>query len=262
MKKVFILLGFALLGGGAFGEVLSNAPANGYAYTCPVYTCITLPIEMVFVQGGTLQNKNTSDAITVQDFYIGKYEVTQKLWLDVMGSYPGAAPNSTYGLGYNYPMYYVSWEDAHRFIDSLNKFYGNGKFRLPTEAEWEYAAKGGSSQQSDTYAGSNTVGGVAWYTSNSSSMTHPVNDNAKVANTIGIYHMSGNVREWCQDWFDGSIGENAIPIPTPTSSTNRVLRGGGWNSDAAYCTVSYRNYGTPDYRIGSNGFRLACSSNP
>jgi formylglycine-generating enzyme required for sulfatase activity len=133
---------------------------------------------------------------------------------------------------------------------------------LPTEAEWEYAAKGGSSQQSYTYAGSNTVGDVAWYYESTSSKTHPVNDSVKMANTIGIYHMSGNVREWCEDYSDGNFGEVKIPIPTLTLGSDRVVRGGSWYRDAALCTVSYRHTSDPSYRDSFSGFRLACSSNP
>jgi formylglycine-generating enzyme required for sulfatase activity len=261
MKKVFILLVASLLGGGSFGEDLSNAPANGTAYRCQIYDCTSIPVDMVFVKGGTLQNKNTSGTIAVGDFYIGKYEVTQKQWLDVMGSYPGTAPSSTYGVGDNFPMYYVSWNDAQTFITKLNAMNGGGNnFRLPTEAEWEYAAKGGSSQQSYTYAGSNTVGDVAWYTSNSSSKTHA--KETKVANSIGIYDMSGNVWEWCQDWVGGSGGEGAIPIPTPTSGSSRMNRGGSWYNVMSNCTVSYRSGSSPDDRNFDHGFRLACSSNP
>jgi formylglycine-generating enzyme required for sulfatase activity len=262
MKKVFILLGFALLGGGSSGEVLSNGPLNGNAYTCPAYSCVSISVEMVFVQGGTLQNKNTNGTIAVGDFYIGKYEVTQKQWLDIMGSYPGTAPNSIYGLGDNYPVYYISWNDAKAFIAKLNSAGGN--FRLPTEAEWEYAAKGGNPQQSYTYAGNNTIGDVAWYYYNSAvngtRKSHPTTD-LKAANAIGAYNMIGNVWEWCSDYWD-SGSNTTIPTSPATSGSYRVLHGGCWGIDAMYCTVSYRYFDTPDNRGYFYGFRLACSSNP
>jgi formylglycine-generating enzyme required for sulfatase activity len=270
MKKVFILLGFALLGGGSFGEVLSNGPANGNAYECRVYhcNCISVPIEMVFVQGGTLQNKNTSGTRAVGSFYIGKYEVTQKQWKDVMGTTIqdmwktagyGDAP-MLQGVGDNYPMYCVSWNDAQAFISALNA--GGGNFRLPTEVEWEYAAKGGNPQQSYNYAGSNTADDVAWHSGNASSTTHPVNDNVKAANDIGAYHMSGNVWEWCQDYYGGSYGESAIPAKTPTSGSWRVIRGGSEYNGTIYCTVSYRINGAPNDCNNNYGFRLVCRSNP
>jgi formylglycine-generating enzyme required for sulfatase activity len=201
------LLGAVLLDEGASGEELSNAPANGTAYTCQIYSCTGVSVEMVFVKGGTLANSKGT-AIPVEDFYIGKYEVTQKQWADVMGctltletmwltNYSGSP---TRGVGDDYPMYCVSWNDAKAFIAALNVSNGGGnKFRLPTEAEWEYAARGGNPQQSYTYAGSSDVGDVAWYRDNSNSMTHPTTE-LKLPNDIGAYNMSGNVWEWCEDY--------------------------------------------------------------
>jgi formylglycine-generating enzyme required for sulfatase activity len=250
MKKVFILLGAAFLAGGAFGEVLSNAPANGNAYTCPAYSCVSISVEMVFVKGGTLYGTST----TVEDFYIGKYEVTQKQWREVMGT----TINDMYakrtnqneklvGVGDNYPMYFVTWDDAQAFIAKLNVAGGN--FRLPTDAEWEYAARGGSPQQHYDYAGSSTISSVAWFSGNANSTTHPVDDNAtKAANGIGAYHMSGNVWEWCQDWY--------------TVDYCRVRRGGSWGGVETLCTVSHRDCDLPTYRGYGNGFRLVCSPNP
>jgi formylglycine-generating enzyme required for sulfatase activity len=259
MKKVFILLGGALLAEGAFGEVLSNALTNG----ATVYSCTSVPIEMVLVQGGSLpaDRSSTGVAIAVQDFYIGKYEVTQKQWKEVMGTSiqdmwtaAGYSGSPTQGVGDNYPMYCVSWDDAQAFITKLNELYGNGKFRLPTEAEWEYAARGGNPQQSYTYAGSNTIGNVAWYTDNSSSTTHVVG--GKAANGINAHDMSGNVREWCEDWYTSSVA--ATP---PGSGSYRIDRGGSWDFYATVCTVSFRVQ-LPVDRSDAVGFRLACSSNP
>jgi formylglycine-generating enzyme required for sulfatase activity len=261
MKKVFILLGAALLGGGAFGEVLSNGPANGNGYECRVYDGTkSVLVEMVFVEGGTLSSSNSGlNGKAVGSFYIGKYEVTQKLWREVMGTTINdmyaqrtASSQGLVGVGDDYPMYFVSWKDAKEFVAALNALNGGGnKFRLPTEAEWEYAAKGGNPQQSYTYAGSNTIGNVAWYSDNSAvsgtGQTHLVNDNAKLANGIRAYHMSGNVWEWCEDLY----------------ASFRVIRGGSWATAATDdCTVSHRSGNISGDRNSYSGFRLACSSNP
>ena len=247
--------------------------------------------EMVFVQGGTFtmgatEDQGTSDPyddeypshqVTLRDFYIGKYEVTQQLWEYVM-NYSGTAadgstmsayasevwlgkmPPSTYGLGLDYPAYYVSWEDiVNIFIPRLNKITGK-TFRLPTEAEWEYAARGGNKSKGYKYSGSNIIGDVAWYNSNSSAMTHPVG--TKSPNELGLYDMSGNVWECCSDWYDENYYSSSPSInPTgPTSGSRRVDRGGSWGNNARSCRVSYRDRSTPDYRDCYYGFRLVCSS--
>ena len=246
--------------------------------------------EMVFVQGGTFtmgatEDQGTSDPyddeypshqVTVSDFYIGKYEVTQQLWEYVM-NYSGTAadgstmsayasdvwlgpkPSSSYGVGDYYPAYYVSWEDiVNIFIPRLNKITGK-TFRLPTEAEWEYAARGGNMSQGYKYSGSNTIGDVAWYRINSSTMTHPVG--TKAPNELGLYDMSGNVYEWCSDWY-GWYSPSAQSNPTgPTSGSSRVIRGGSRSNSAEFCRVSNRSDDFPDGRgFGNLGFRLVCSS--
>ena len=247
--------------------------------------------EMVFVQGGTFtmgatEDQGTSDPyddeypshqVTVSDFYIGKYEVTQQLWEYVM-NYSGTAadgstmsayasevwlgkmPSSTYGLGPYYPAYYVSWADiVNIFIPRLNKITGK-TFRLPTEAEWEYAARGGNKSKGYKYSGSNIIGDVAWYNSNSSAMTHQVG--TKAPNELGLYDMSGNVWECCSDWYDENYySSSPSNNPTgPTSGSYSVDRGGSWGNNARSCRVSYRDRSTPDYRDCYYGFRLVCSS--
>ena len=247
--------------------------------------------EMVFVKGGTFTMGATSEQgsdydsderpthqVTLSDFYIGKYEVTQQLWAYVMkysgtcadGStmsayasdeWLGTNPSSSCGVGIYYPAYYVSWEDiVNIFIPRLNKITGK-TFRLPTEAEWEYAARGGNKSKGYKYSGSNTIGDVAWsydnaYNVGSSSSnygTHPVG--TKAPNELGLYDMSGNVHEWCSDWF-GSYSSSAQTNPTgPTSGSYRVLRGGSWSYRANYCRVSDRYY-YPDFRFNYLGFRL------
>ena len=221
----------------------------------------------IFVQGGTFQmgsNDGDSDekpvhSITVSDFYIGKYEVTQKEWKDIMGK------NPSYFKGDNLPVEQVRWNDVQKFIKKLNIKTG-GNFRLPTEAEWEYAARGGnksvtlSGVEGYKYSSSNDIGSVAWYTSNSSSKTHPVG--LKNANELGIYDMSGNVYEWCNDWYDTNYYKNS-PKNNPqgaSSGAYRVYRGGSWYLHAEYCRVAYRSNNYPGDFISYLGFRLAYSS--
>ena len=216
---------------------------------------------MIAVEGGTFQMGATSEQgsdaesneypvhdVTLSSYYIGETEVTQELWEAVMGS------NPSYFSGYpQRPVEQISWNNCQEFITKLNNLTGKN-FRLPTEAEWEYAARGGNKSQGYKYSGSNTIDNVAWYTSNSSSQTHDVK--TKQANELGIYDMSGNVLEWCQDWY-GSYSSGSQTNPTgPTSGSGRVLRGGGWSIFASYCRVSNRNYGSPDGRNDFIGFRL------
>ena len=221
---------------------------------------------MIAVEGGTFKmgaqssdsggDNYDSDAdsdespvhsVTLSDYYIGETEVTQELWVAVMGS------NPSYFSGSQKPVEEVSWNDCQEFITKLNELTGKN-FRLPTEAEWEYAARGGNKSQGYKYSGSNTIGDVAWYTDNSSSTTHDVK--TKQANELGIYDMSGNVCEWCQDW-DGSYSSGSQTDPTgPSSGSVRVIRGGIWRNGARLCRVSNRNSFNPGYGSGIIGFRL------
>ena len=186
--------------------------------------------------------------VTLSSYYIGETEVTQELWEAVMGSNP-----SNFSSYPQRPVEYVSWNDCQEFITKLNQLTGKN-FRLPTEAEWEYAARGGNKSMGYKYSGSNTIGNVAWYDGNSSSRTHDVK--TKQANELGIYDMSGNVYEWCQDWYgDYSSGSQTDPTG-PTSGSGRVLRGGSWGNYAWDCRVSYRYSNYPDLRDYYYGFRL------
>ena len=194
-----------------------------------------------------------------KDFYMGETEVTQALWYAVMGQKPTTdddAWSSACGLGDNYPAYYISWDDCQAFIAKLNQLTGL-TFRLPTEAEWEYAARGGNKASTQTlYSGSNTIGDVAWYGSNSSFQTDPVA--GKAANALGLYDMSGNVWEWCYDGMRTYSSEAQTDPVGPTSSgSSRVGRGGSWLSCARDCRVSCRGISTPDYRYYGLGLRLA-----
>ena len=211
-----------------------------------------------FQMGSTASNEKPVHSVTLtKSYYMGETEVTQALWYAVMGQSPtsdGSSWSSSDGLGDNYPAYYISYEDCQQFLAKLNQMTGQ-KFRFPTEAEWEYAAKGGNKSKGYTYAGSNTIDDVAWYTSNSGSNAHIVK--TKAANELGLYDMSGNVWEWCYDWYD-SYTSTAQTDPTgATSGSCRVYRGGGWSSAAANCRTAYRDFDTPSSRRNNVGFRLA-----
>ena len=188
--------------------------------------------------------------MTLSSYSIGKTEVTQALWQAVMGS------NPSYFKGSNLPVENVSWDDCQEFITKLNALTGK-TFRLPTEAEWEFAARGGNKSQGFTYSGSNTVDDVAWYFDTSSSTTHPVA--TKAPNELGIYDMSGSVYEWCNDWYSSSYytSESQTNPTGPDSGSNRVWRGGSWAGDARACRVSNRSSKDPTYRGYWLGLRLA-----
>ena len=174
--------------------------------------------------------------------------VTQALWETVMGSNPSKFKGS------NRPVETVSWDDCQEFILKLNQKTGR-KFRLPTEAEWEFAARGGNKSQSYKYSGSNNIGDVACYRDNSNNQTHGVK--SKLANELGLYDMSGNVWEWCQDWY-GDYPSSAQTNPTaPSSSFYRVNRGGCWNTPTRNCRATNRNNFTHDVCGSSLGLRLA-----
>ena len=229
------------------------------------FTVSGVSFDMIAVEGGTFtmgateeqgsdvyDDEKPTHQVTLSSYYIGKTEVTQELWQAVMGSNP-----SNFS-GTNLPVERVSWNDCHTFVTKLNALTGKN-FRLPTEAEWEYAARGGNKRKGYKYSGSNTIDDVAWYDSNSSSKTHPVA--TKAPNELGIYDMSGNVYEWCSDWYSSSYYSSSSQTnPTgPTSGSLRVGRGGSWRTDARYCRVSYRNYYLP---VNSNyylGLRLCLS---
>ena len=201
--------------------------------------------------------------MTLSSYYMGETEVTQALWQAVMGKSVTQIANengwNTYGVGDNYPMYDVSWNDCQTFINKLNQLLagqlGGKRFALPTEAQWEYAARGGKKSRGYKYSGSNTLDNVAWYTSTTNDRgTKPVG--TKTPNELGLYDMSGNVFEWCQDWY-GSYSDSAQTNPTgPATGSYRVLRGGRWNINARFCSVSNRGRSTPDARGSFLGFRF------
>lgn len=197
------------------------------------------------IDGLSNQDESLSHSETVETFYVGETEVTQALWKSVMGAEPTHDGGWTdkFGRGDNYPAYQVSWNDIQKFIRQLNDLSGKN-FRLPTETEWEFAARGGTKANGYLYAGSNHIGTVAWYNQNSGNKSHEVK--SMLPNELGLYDMSGNVWEWCRDLFEQG-----------SKDAMRVLRGGGWNRNADRCQVIYRGSGGPDFRGNSHGFRLA-----
>ena len=212
--------------------------------------------EMIFVEGGTFQMGSSSwsldempvHSVTLSAFNIGKYEVTQAQWKAVMGNNP-----SSFSGCEDCPVERVSWNDVQDFIRKLNAQTGKN-YRLPTEAEWEYAAKGGKSSKGYTYSGSNDLNSVAWTIDNSGRKTHAIG--GKQANELGVYDMAGNVWEWCSDWYDAY---NSYSETNPTgalSGQKRVRRGGGWYYNMGVCSASLRYWDKPDYRINDCGFRL------
>ena len=222
-----------------------------------------LEFRMKYVDGGTFMMGATPELgidaidfekpvhqVTLSDYYIGETQVTQALWRAVMGSNPSNFK------GDDNPVEMVSWDDCQEFLKRLSQRSGYN-FRLPTEAEWEYAARGGSKSKGYRYAGSVFVDEVAWYESNSGRNTHPVR--CKKANELGLYDMSGNVDEWCNDCF-GGYSANSQTNPTGSvSGSNRVIRGGSWDGNTWLCRVSGRYPRTPSGRFDNCGFRLALS---
>jgi formylglycine-generating enzyme required for sulfatase activity len=281
MKKQFMVLGMITI---ALMQTMCKKDADKKVSVAPVYSSGTSPYSvanMVLVKGGTFtmgctfeQEDDCNDSekpthrVTLNDFYISKYEVTQAQWKEVMGTSP------SFSGGDSLPVEQVSWDDVQEFIRKLNAKTGLN-YRLPTEAEWEYAARGGAQSKDYKYSGSNNVGEVAWYYENSGDSAlkdsewesdslikyncshHPVG--TKKANELRIYDMSGNVYEWCSDWY-GNYSSSAQTNPTGAiEGYYRVIRGGSWYFGASGCRVALRGYSVPDNRIFILGFRLVRS---
>ena len=258
------------------GSLTASATSNSYTSSASsgasieTFTVNGVSFNMVRVEGGTFQmGSNDSDAgsneqpvhqVTLSAYSIGETEVTQALWEAVMGTTvrqqrDKADPSwSMRGEGADYPMYYVSWEECQTFMQKLNQLTGK-RFRLPTEAEWEYAARGGSKSRGYKYSGSNTIDDVVWYYYNSGNQTHPVK--AKQANELGLYDMTGNVLEWCQDWYGDYSSSSQTNPKGPSSASDCVGRGGSWGHGARGCRVSHRYRGMPGARNDGTGLRLA-----
>ncbi len=233
---------------------------------------------LVYVEGGSFmmgsddleswEDEQPIHEVSVSSFYIGKYQVTQKEWQEVMGDNPSLFK------GDKLPVERVSWYDAIIYCnkrsikEGLNPCYsGSGDnitcdwtangYRLPTEAEWEYAARGGKKSKGYIYSGSNDLKKVAWYEDNSGDETHPVGE--KQANELGIYDMSGNVWEWCWDWYDENYYQQSPkkdPRGPSSGDYSRVLRGGSWYDNVSYCRVADRFSNNPDFRLYFYGLRI------
>ena len=238
-----------------------GSSTSGSVITIPVKGGVS--IEMVKVEAGSFDMGATSEmqnpysdekpvhrVTLTNNYYVGKYEVTQALWQAVMGSNPSIFK------GDDLPVEEVSWKDCQKFITKLNAMTGK-RFRLPSEAEWEYAARGGKKSRGYLYSGSNAIGDVAWYEGNSSFMTHAVG--TKQPNELGIYDMTGNVWEWCQDRY-GSYSSSPQTNPTgAVGGSRRVFRGGSWSYSARRCCTSSRSGYSPGYRRYDLGLRLVLS---
>lgn len=227
-----------------------------------VFTVNDVEFKMVKVSGGTFQMGCTSEqdtcaseneqpvhSVTLSDYYMGQTEVTQELWQTVMGSNPSCFTDNN-----RLPVDSVSWNDCQEFIEKLNRLTGKN-FRLPTEAEWEYAARGGNKSKGYKYGGSNDADAVAWYKNNSENKTHTVA--TKPANELGLYDMSGNVSEWCSDWYGDYSSEAQINPVGAETGTLRVLRGGSYSFVAKGVRISFRGRLAPDRSGKFYGLRLA-----
>ena len=259
LSTLGVLEGFNDVYGSGYYEM--DLDFNSIPINTMDFTVGDVSFTMVEVKGGSFlmgaSMKQINDAhedeyplhnVTLNDYYIGQTEVTQELWKTVMGSVPGSYKNSKYPVGG------VSWLECQQFIFKLNEMTGEN-FRLPTEAEWECAARGSRGAKECLYAGSNTLDNVAWYNGNSSLRPHEVA--TKIPNQLALYDMSGNVMEWCSDWY-GAYSSDALTNPTgPSEGTQRVCRGGGWGYGSDLCRVSCRNSFAPSNSMNENlGLRL------
>ena len=254
------------------GYASQPAPAANQDFT---ETAWGVNMKMIWVEGGDFLMGCTSEQggdcgsdeqnvrrVTVDGFYIGMLEVTQSQWEKVVGTSiyqqwtkVGHSGSPTFGIGSDYPMYCVSWDEAMEFCRLLSNKTGR-TYTLPTEAQWEYAARGGNKNEGTKYAGSNMIEDVAWYHGNSGESSHIVG--SKRANALGIYDMTGNVWEWCKDWYADSYVSYDTNNPVgPSSGARHVIRGGSWVNSASGCRVASRGGWTRGIN-GDKGFRVVC----
>ena len=218
-----------------------------------------IKLEMIYVKGGTFIMGNTSEKggcsderpiteIYLDSYYIGAFEVTQKQWNIIMRGENIADEND------NLPITYVSWNEATLFCDKLSQLTGKN-YKLPTEEQWEYAARGGIKNSNRKYSGSDEIDKVSWYSSNSNKEIHPVG--LKHPNELGIYDMSGNVYEWCLDTYMSYTYKNDS-VKHHGVGNNKVLRGGCWSDYASSCRVTHRFYDVSSSKSSKIGFRVVC----
>ncbi len=235
------------------------------------FTLNGVSFTMVYVQGGTFtmgatyeqghddynEDEKPTHTVSLSSFFIGEAEVTQELWQAVMRNNPSYPTN----IGDKNPVDGVSWQDCQVFIKTLNSLLSpklNGKhFRLPTEAEWEYAARGGNKSRGFKYSGSNNIDEVAWYNGISNYITHPVKQ--KQPNELGLYDMSGNVREWCLDWYSDYSSISQSNPKGASRGSERIIRGGSYYCMSCYCHLSHRHTSPPNGSDFLTGFRLVLS---
>lgn len=237
-----------------------------------VFTVNHIPLKMVFVKGGDMRlgcDNSRDDScraeeipvhvVKLSDYYIGETEITQAQWMAVMGR----DNNPSYWKGNSLPVERVSWAECQRFVNRLNKFLAKElpegyRFALPSEAQWEYAARGGMKSAGTRYAGGNDLIKLAWFYDNSSQCTHDVR--VKAANELGVFDMSGNVWEWCQDFYNENYYSENQEWNNPLNiqeNSYYVLRGGSWNYAAPYQRCAKRDYGSQHSRYEDCGFRVA-----
>ena len=231
--------------------LLSNEwPYNPLKPVVTTYTANGVSFNMIKVEGGTFSMDHEANyKVTLSTYNIGETEVTRMLWYAVMGADP-----SDFKGDLSRPVEMVSWDDCQTFITKLNKLTGK-HFRLPTEAEWTFAARGGNKSGNYRYAGSDNLDDVAWYDGNSVNEPHPVA--TKIANELGLYDMLGNLWEWCQDWYDDYNSGSQTNPTGPNEGYYRVSRGGSWRNDPSFFRMSFRSGNNPAYKWDDRGFRLA-----
>ncbi|MBF0240474.1 MAG: formylglycine-generating enzyme family protein [SAR324 cluster bacterium] len=272
MKSHYLILSFVLIGlispalyaqqkeiTNSIGMEFVLIPAGSFEMgtaqpKCPEDDPFTSKNEQEECLSKVQKNETPRHKVTITSpFYLGKYEVTQEQWVAVMGSNPSKFKSRSN------PVEQVSWNDIQQFIEKLNKKEGKNEYRLPTEAEWEYAARAGTSTQYSFGDSESALGQYAWYYGNSGDTTHPVGQ--LKPNAWGLYDIHGNVREWVQDWYGKNYySQSPSTDPTgPSTGSGRVLRGGSWNFPAWYCRSAFRHFDSPFNRYDYDGFRLALS---